>query len=289
LLYQTKLFYGYITNDRKSAVKYSELIIKKIEKDKEYIRYNINSYTNHKVNHLSLISLIKKKEIVIKHYNELIKFINNNININDKYNILNRIYSTMIFYFLNNGMFEDAQEFVNITSIKNISFHIDEPAKLSLLISHIWTHTILKKYSKALEELQFFINTLHTKNASEFYIISRIIYIIILFEKGDLRILNSICLNTLSQLNRINRLDDSLKIFLTFFSKLVSKNKLKSYNYDFNILKSQLLAQKNKNKLVIFNSLLTCAWIECKITGKNFEEIITERKFINTWSDINIT
>ena len=281
--YQTKLFYSYIMHDVKTAIKYSDLIIRLYQSDDIYKQKNTSTFLSHKVNHLSLISSVKKNEVVEKYYSELVKTIQYNNEIDDNINPLYRIHSIMIFHYINNGKINDAERLVKVTSLDKSIFFIDEAAKLSLLIAHIWTYTIQKNYPKAIQELQYFIHTVHTKNASDFYIISRIIYTIILFEQENYKLLKSTSLNTLSQLKRIKRFDDSLYLFFTFFSKTFKSKDNINQIENFKILKNQLLELDEKYKLVIFNSLQTCAWIECKISGKNFDKIIINKKFLNLW------
>jgi len=285
--YQTKLFFSYIMHDQKTATKYSDLIIRLYDRDDIYRRKNISSFLTHKVNHLSIISSVKKNEVVEKYYYELVKTIQCNKEIDDNINPLYRTHSIMIFYYINSGMIEDAEKLVKVTSPDKTLFFIDETAKLSLLIAHIWTYTIQKNYPKALQELQYFINKVHTKNASDFYIISRIIYIIVLFEQNNFNLIKSTALNTLRQLKRINRLDESLFSFFSFFSKTLKSKGNINHVENFNILKNQLLELNDKYKLVIFNSLQTCAWIECKISDKQFDKVIIDKKFLELWSKKN--
>ena len=110
--------------------------------------------------------------------------------------------------------------------------------------------------------------------------LARIMYLIVLYETGDMEYLSHQILSVYRYLVKHNKVFDIENILLNFLRKELRKNNTNGISiYDFREVKKnieEVIAKKNTEK-VLFEYFDLISWLESKIEGKSFAEVIRNK------------
>lgn len=283
LYHQTHLFYGYITGNNKWAIEHSRKLVFYAKKHKDKNSTKLYDYLIALGNLLVLEVNFNNK---LKLYNEIRQLIGKKTQTGQYADVLCRATTATMTLLLHNGKIKRAKSILINNKILLSFNQIDEPAKLSFMAAAIWIDIFNRQYSNALDFINHFVNEIHNRSSSDFYVLGKITYLVVTFEKHNYSALKSIGNSAIRELKKQRRLDPSLRLFFTAFSKLNTKERRSAQAAVllFNELKRGLLSLENKTELLIFKSEEICAWIESYTSGNPINQVICSRDFRKQWS-----
>lgn len=279
---QAHFFYHYMVHNRVKAIQEAGQLVDMMQEQRFDSVLGINDFLISKGNLLQMLPPSEKRSKKV--FDEIRKIVLENGTSLYADNLC-RSASSMMEKLLSLGQITQAKKFLNENEHLLLYRNIDEPARLSFMSTAIWINIFSKSLNKAQDYVNYFINEVHTRNASDFYIVGKISDLVVMYEKKNFSLLKPIGESAIRKLKKIKRLDDSLHTFFLHFVKN-SRKPGKQFQDEltfFRNLKSSLFAIKNRDQLIFFKDVNWCAWIESKVRGNSIELILKSKSFKKEW------
>lgn len=188
-------------------------------------------------------------------------------------------YSNMISLSVIQGDFAKAEKYYHEGNQVIKKEDIELPARLTFEMTGLMACFASKKYSEAMDLINYFINEIYIRDSTTYYLGARILQAMTLYETGNYKLLKPICISTLRTLRKLKASDPSIEMFFGFMMKHFGKSawsKVQETNL-FQTLMNALLNLNHKHQNTIVHDVFILAWIESKSTGIPMDKILKKR------------
>jgi hypothetical protein len=275
--YQIYSLYYYITFNFKDALNYFKKILELYENHNELMKENARNYASTLQNCLDMCDKLRLDDDYKYYYDKFILIMNDksyNIPENLKYYIMSRSCILELIKYTNRGSFDF--ELPEIIDIKNkIEANLEKfvpEDRIILIFQLVMYYFGCGNYYESIKWLNKIVNK-EDELRSDLRIECKLLFLIIHYELENFDLLEYAVKSTYRYLRNRETLNGIEPLILIFIRKFGAVSNQKELIELFIELKDKMLMYKEVLKQYGFNYL---AWVESKISGKTFAEIVKE-------------
>lgn len=274
--YGVHFFYNYLRKDFEKCYHNSEKLIKYYEASSK-IKIRPKTYLQYLNNHLEVCVATRrfdKFKLYLHKYREICKTIGDSNN-----SLYLTSVSHELTYFIKSGQYEEGIELVKkVSHIINDADTSANIIKAYIYYSSAYLYFLTNNHSESLNYLNKILNNRNLGEDNEILLYARILNLIIHFEMGNLILLEHILKSTFRKLYQKERIYKFEKIIYTFLRKAFRLNNDRALRDSFFELRGKLNEiAKDPFENSSFDFIDIISWLESKMTGKSFAEIVKSK------------
>ncbi len=276
LFYRIRSIYNYSTSDFYAFYDSSKKLLSLMEGNQLLLKEDVSEYISALSNHVVSCGRLEKYGEVKEALNKLIKV--KPLTEDDALKIHRQYYMNKFRLCITTGEYEEG-----LIELKRHLKEIEKAdkklfAKNSFFFQYFCIYFGVGDYQKALDSLNDWLNFMTgSVERKDLQSLARILNLVIHYELGNTMLIESLLRSTYRYLNKENRLSEIEKKFMGFIKETSQIQSRRENKQALEKLKSEFEGLSGQPSYGIFDLFDINSWIESKISGKPFAEIVRNK------------
>ncbi|MBI5914251.1 MAG: hypothetical protein HY842_02670 [Bacteroidetes bacterium] len=275
LFFRIHSIYLFSISDFEAFYDSSKKLIKLMERNKLMLREDVSEYISALSNHVISCGRLGKVAEVRQTLNQLIKV--KPITADDEVKIHRQYYMNKFRLCISTGEFEEGAKELK-RHLKGVE-RLDKAQfiKSNFYFQYFCIYFGTGNFEAALNSLNDWLKMSESVERKDLQSLARILNLIIHYELGNTMLLDSLLRSTYRYLNKANRLSDFERKMMNFIREAGKPHLKKEMQQILETLKQDFEDLSRQPSYGVFDLFDIISWLESKISGKVYAEVVKER------------
>lgn len=267
--------YYFTVSDFESFYKSSKKLVALMEKHPKLLKEDVSEYISALNNHIISCGRMRRYKEVEQTLQKLKKV--KPLTKDDEAKIHRQYYQNKFRLCISSGEFEEGKKALEDHLREVEKFEQAQFSKSNFYLQYFCIYFGCGEYENALDALNDWLNLSGSVERKDLQSLARILNLIIHYELGNSLLLDSLLRSTYRYLSRENRLSEFERMMMAFIRDMNKPLSKKERIDSFQAVKNEFEQLQSHPAHSVFELFDIMAWIESKVNGKPFSQVVKEK------------